>query len=86
MITLKTYNRKELEDFISSGDFQQYDFLPVTRHRALSHIQNPKASAEDTLLILAFYDEKLVGYVGCFPDYFDIDGKKSAMPGSVLYM
>ncbi len=76
MITLKTYNRKELEDFISTGDFQQYDFLPITRHRALSHIQNPKASDEDKLLILAFDEEKLIGYVGCFPDSFIIDGKE----------
>lgn len=76
MIALKTYNRRELEDFISSGDFQQYDFLPITRHRALSHIQNPKASDEDVLLILAFFEEILVGYVGCFPDNFTIDGKE----------
>jgi len=76
MITLKTFNRKELEDFIYSGDFQQYDFLPITRHRALSHIQNPKASDEDTLLILAFSEDKLVGYVGCFPDSFIIQGKE----------
>ncbi|WP_213278295.1 GNAT family N-acetyltransferase [Chryseobacterium indologenes] len=76
MITLKTFNRKELEDFISSGAFLQYDFLPVTKHRALSHIRNPKASEEDTLLILAFSEEKLIGYVGCFPDYFIINGKK----------
>ncbi|WP_114820836.1 GNAT family N-acetyltransferase [Chryseobacterium sp. KLBC 52] len=76
MITLKTFNRKELEDFTSSGDFQQYDFLPITRHRALSHIKNPKASDQDTLLILAFYEEKLIGYVGCFPDNFNIDGKE----------
>ncbi|PTT35619.1 N-acetyltransferase [Chryseobacterium sp. HMWF028] len=76
MIALKTFNRKELEDFISSGAFQQYDFLPITKHRALSHIQNPKAADEDTLLILAFYEEKLIGYVGCFPDCFVIDGKE----------
>ncbi|WP_079240697.1 GNAT family N-acetyltransferase [Chryseobacterium indologenes] len=76
MITLKTFNRRELEGFISSGDFQQYDFLPITRHRALSHIQNPKASDNDVLLILAFSEEKLVGYVGCFPDCFTIDGKE----------
>ncbi|NIF07531.1 GNAT family N-acetyltransferase [Chryseobacterium sp. Tr-659] len=76
MIQLKTFNRKELEDFISSGDFEQYDFLPITKHRALSHIRNPKAGDEDTLLILAFHEERLAGYVGCFPDCFDIDGKK----------
>lgn len=76
MITLKTLKRKELEDFISSGAFKQYDFLPITKHRALSHMKNPKATDEDTLLILAFDEEKLIGYVGCFPDCFVIDGKQ----------
>lgn len=76
MITLKTFNRKELEDFIYSGTFQQYDFLPITKHRALSHLKNPKAADEDTLLILAFYEEKLIGYVGCFPDRFVVAGKE----------
>ncbi|WP_185226506.1 GNAT family N-acetyltransferase [Chryseobacterium indologenes] len=75
MMQLKTFNRKELEDFISSGDFEQYDFLPITRHRAVSQINNPKALDDQTLLILAFDDEKLIGYVGCFPDYFIVDGK-----------
>ncbi|KFF27124.1 GNAT family N-acetyltransferase [Chryseobacterium vrystaatense] len=76
MIQLKTYNRKQLREFISSGDFQKYDFLPITRHRAESHIKNPKASDDQTLLILAFHEEKLAGYVGCFPDNFIIDGKE----------
>lgn len=76
MIQLKTFNKKELEDFISSGEFMQYDFLPVTKHRAVSQMNNPRASDEQTLLILAFCEGKLAGYVGCFPDYFVIEGKK----------
>lgn len=75
MIHLKTLNKKSLEKFISSGDFKKYDFLPITAHRAKSHIQNPKATDEQTLLILAFDDEKLAGYLGCFPDTFHIEGK-----------
>ncbi|MDR6920848.1 GNAT family N-acetyltransferase [Chryseobacterium sp. 2987] len=75
MIELKTFNRKELEELISSGGFQQYDFLPVTRHRAESQIRNPKSSDEQTLLILAFYNDRLAGYAGCFPDSI-ITGEK----------
>lgn len=74
MIQLKTYNKSELEDFISSGEFRQYDFLPITEHRAMSHIHNPKATKEQTLLILAFYQGRLAGYMGCLPDYFEING------------
>ncbi|KPH12831.1 GNAT family N-acetyltransferase [Chryseobacterium sp. ERMR1:04] len=75
MIHLKTFNKKQLEEFVSSGDFKKYDFLPITAHRAYSHINNPKANDDQTLLILAFDDDNLAGYIGCFPDHFIIDGK-----------
>jgi GNAT superfamily N-acetyltransferase len=75
MIHLKTLNKKQLENFISSGEFLSYDFLPITEHRAKSHITNPKANDEQTLLILAFDDDQLAGYIGCLPDEFTIDGK-----------
>ncbi len=75
MIHLKTFNKKQLEAFVSSGDYKKYDFLPITGHRAVSHINNPKAHEEQTLLILAFDDDKLAGYLGCFPDQFVADGK-----------
>ncbi|WP_080778299.1 GNAT family N-acetyltransferase [Chryseobacterium phocaeense] len=74
MTELKTYNKKELEEFISSGEFNSFDFLPITEQRAKSQIMNPKVSDDQTLLILAFYEGKLAGYLGCFPDYFVIDG------------
>ncbi|MFP3593663.1 GNAT family N-acetyltransferase [Chryseobacterium sp. SIMBA_038] len=75
MIHLKTFNKKQLGEFVSSGDFKKYDFLPITAHRAQSHINNPKANDDQTLLILAFDDDNLAGYIGCFPDNFIIDGK-----------
>lgn len=73
MIHLKTFNKKQLEIFISSGEFQSYDFLPITEHRAKSHIKNPKANDDQTLLILAFDDDQLAGYIGCLPDRFKIN-------------
>lgn len=76
MIQLKTFNTKELEEFVSSGAFNQYDFLPITKHRAISQINNPRATGDQVLLILAFYEGELAGYVGCFPDYFVVEGKK----------
>ncbi|MCS4305685.1 GNAT family N-acetyltransferase [Chryseobacterium sp. BIGb0232] len=76
MIQLKTFNKKELEEFVSSGAFRQYDFLPITKHRAISQINNPRATEDHTLLILALYEGKLAGYVGCFPDYFVVEGQK----------
>lgn len=75
MIHLKTLNKKQLEAFVSSGDYKKYGFLPITEHRAASHIRNPKANEDQTLLILAFDDDQLAGYLGCFPDHFVTEGK-----------
>ncbi|KMQ60267.1 GNAT family acetyltransferase [Chryseobacterium angstadtii] len=75
MTELKTFNKKQLEDFISSGGFEGFDFLPISEHRAKSQIKNLKASDDQVLLILAFYEGKLAGYVGCLPDNFFINGE-----------
>lgn len=87
MMQLKTLNKKELEDFVISGDYLQFDFLPITEHRAKSHINNPKATDEQTLLILAFCDGKLAGYMGCLPDYFSVENKNISFAWlSTLYV
>lgn len=75
MIHLKTFNKKQLESFVSLGEFQKYDFLPITQHRAKSQIANPKANDDQTLLILAFDDDHLAGYLGCLPDNFKMDNE-----------
>lgn len=75
MIYLKCFNKKQLEEFVRSGNFAAYDFLPITKHRALSQIKNPRAAENDVLLTLAFEEEKLAGYLGTFPDEFEMDGK-----------
>lgn len=76
MIHLKTLNKKELENFVSSRDFQKHDFLPITAYRAKSQIENPTANDDQILLVLAFDDDQLAGYLGCLPDNFDSNGEK----------
>lgn len=73
MISIKKLNKKTLQEFVSSGQYKNYDFLPITEHRAFSHIKNPKAGENDTLLCLAFENEKLAGYLGALPDSFTVD-------------
>jgi GNAT superfamily N-acetyltransferase len=69
VIFLKTYNKEELDKLINSGKYESFPFKPISRHRAISHLNNPRASEDDTLLILAFEEEKLAGYIGILPDY-----------------
>jgi len=64
---IESYNRQQLQEFIESDFYKKLDNIPVSYHRALSHIHNPDCAAEDTLLWAAYEDDLLVGYVGVLP-------------------
>ena len=75
MITLKTFNKNELREFVDTDQYKSFDFLPITKHRALAQIQNPIIEENDVLLTLAFEDEKLAGYLGTYPSVFFIENE-----------
>lgn len=59
---IKTYTPPQLLEFINSEEFKHLDNYPITRHRALSHINNPRSSDTDKILYIAFENSKVVGY------------------------
>lgn len=87
MISLETYTRSQLQHLIDSEKYATFPFCPITKHRALSHIHNPRASESDTLLILIFYEGVLAGYMGILPDEMDSNGNISKIGWlSTLYV
>ncbi|NUO01589.1 MAG: GNAT family N-acetyltransferase [Saprospiraceae bacterium] len=68
MIEIKLLDKKGLAEYLYSDAYIQSPVIPVTRHRALSQIRNPRAEAEDVLLLLAYEGSVLVGYLGVLPD------------------
>lgn len=68
MISIKCFNKQGLEDFIASAQYRSMLHIPISRHRALSHINNPRAGKDDILLLLAYEDNTMVGYLGVLPD------------------
>lgn len=76
MIELQTLNQQALGDYISSPAFRQQAVLPISQHRGRSHLLNPRLQADDTLLILAWEDGQLLGYLGVLPDeLYSADGR-----------
>ena len=69
MFDFKHLNRAQLADFINSEAYKTMPVVPISRQRALSHLHNPRAAADDILLVLAYQNEVLVGYLGLFADY-----------------
>jgi len=67
---LVAYNRQQLNGLIESNFFKNLKNIPITTHRALSHIHNPDSADEDILLWAAYESDNLVGYVGALPEVF----------------
>jgi GNAT superfamily N-acetyltransferase len=76
MIEIRTLNKAQLETYIHSDIYVNAPFLPISKHRALSHIKNPRAGSDDVLLLLAYEGNVLVGYLGALPDHiFNANGQ-----------
>jgi hypothetical protein len=75
----RTYNRIELKKFIDSEAFNRLEDIPVSRHRALSQINNPRAEEQDVLLVAQYDGEKMIGYLGILPDRMYWDGETIRM-------
>jgi len=56
-----------LEEFARELADSGVEPLPITPWRAASQAKNPAAADEDTLLLVAYDNEKIVGYTGILP-------------------
>ena len=64
---LQSYNRIELQQFIDSDFFKNLNQIPISYHRAVSHIHNPDIQDDDELLWAVYQGDQLLGYVGVLP-------------------
>jgi GNAT superfamily N-acetyltransferase len=74
MIIKKIYH-KDLKEFIESGEYQKSTYLPISSIRGLSQVKNPRAAPDDLVLVMAFENNEMHGYLGVLPDnlYFKND-------------
>ncbi|MBN2662724.1 MAG: hypothetical protein JXR68_03665 [Bacteroidales bacterium] len=61
--------KNELLNFLETDLYKKSENIPITRSRALSQVNNPRAQENDVLLIIAVNDnEQIIGYIGALPD------------------
>jgi hypothetical protein len=65
---IKTFTVADLKTALVSEDFWLTDTLPITKHRAASYIRNPRADEDDPVLLVAYQDNRVIGYLGILPD------------------
>ena len=68
MISIKKICVSELQQFVYDPSYLMWDNIPISRHRAMSYIHNPRSLPSDVVLYLAYIGDRLVGYRTIFPD------------------
>lgn len=64
----QTFTVADLEKALLSEDFWLTKTLPITKQRALSFCRNPRAEKNDPVLLVAYRDSRVAGYLGILPD------------------
>jgi len=79
-VNFELLHKKSLEAYLKSAAYQIDIALPISPWRGLSHLANPRAEADDILLILAREKGELIGYLGILPDWiFSEKGDRKKM-------
>jgi hypothetical protein len=65
---IRIYTVSDLEAALCSEAFWRTETLPITRHKAVSFCRNPRARSEDPVLLVAYREGRVEGYLGILPD------------------
>ena len=65
---IKALTVADLKTALLSEDFWETKILPITKHRAISYCHNPRADQDDPVLLVAYQDGQVIGYLGILPD------------------
>ena len=65
---IKAFTVADLKTALLSEDFWHTKTLPITKHRAISYSRNPGADKDDPVLLVAYQDSQVIGYLGILPD------------------
>jgi len=65
---IREIKHHQLQAYIDSEEYKQTEYVAISKHRALSHIRNPRVKADDLVLVLVYEQEEMVAYLGVFAD------------------
>ncbi len=73
MIEIKQICKKDIPALFEDTSIWNHSFLSISKHRLLSHSKNPNSNPDDIILLLAYLNSELVGYMGVFVDTIILD-------------
>ena len=75
MVSIKKIKLSELEEFVNSDFFKGLKNKPISKIRANSYTENPRANKNDFVLYMAFLENELVSYRTILSDIFFVEKK-----------
>jgi hypothetical protein len=73
MIEIKKIYKKDIPSLFINKDFWNHSFLSISKHRLLAHYNNSVCKDDDIVLLLAYLNDELVGYMGVYMDNIILD-------------
>ncbi len=70
------FTKTNIQEFITSQNYRNLKNIPISRYRAISQMNNPRADDDDVILVAQFDGNKTVGYLGVLPDFIFISGRE----------
>lgn len=77
MISVSKIKLSELIVFLDNSKLSTRNIIPLSRHKAISLMVNPRARNNDTIVYLAYYNDKVIGFHTILPDTININGQIS---------
>ena len=65
---IKEIKHHQLYAYINSQEYKHSAHIAISKQRAMSHIRNPRAKADDLVLVLFYVEKEMVAYLGVFAD------------------
>ena len=65
---IKSFTVADLRTALLSDNFWAGNTLAITKHRALSYCHNPRVDEDDLVLLVAYKENRMMGYLGILPD------------------
>ncbi len=75
MTEIKKIYKKDVPALLADTALWTHSFMAITKHRLYAHYNNPLLEEDDIVLLLAYLNNELVGYMGLFIDNILIDNK-----------
>ena len=73
---IKKYTVQDLRNELNQNTLWNKNVLPISKHRALSYVNNPRAKEDDIVLFVAYHNDDIIGHFGVLPDRISINASE----------